>query len=301
MKQFSNTLPLSIKKNCFDNDQLFLGDKNGDYFPNLFRNSSTAEESLIFQSEEESIFFWPEFKIFTFNEIENESAFKSNKEILLTEDIEQIEEEDKKPLTNIINRINKKNEEYDSANDFRFLDREQFSIKSILSCFDTKKEDNYINDFLSANKSKEDSLNPKNSEKETYIEENIQSKKKVNFKVEKNAFKTEKHDCYILINQNNNLIGKKRKMEENEKKKVYVCECGKIFSTEENKRLHYINIHLNKKPYQCNYCNMKFSHRNGKIYHERVYHTFILPYKCQDCQSAFASKSALNYHIKSKH
>ena len=83
--------------------------------------------------------------------------------------------------------------------------------------------------------------------------------------------------------------------------KAFKCECGKIFSTEENQRLHYINIHLNEKPYRCSFCGEGFSHRNGKIYHERVYHTFIFPYPCKECNNAFASKSAMIYHMKSKH
>ena len=83
--------------------------------------------------------------------------------------------------------------------------------------------------------------------------------------------------------------------------KAYKCECGKIFSTEENQRLHYINIHLHEKPYNCSFCGEGFSHRNGKIYHERVYHTFIFPYPCKECTSAFASKSAMIYHMRTKH
>lgn len=83
--------------------------------------------------------------------------------------------------------------------------------------------------------------------------------------------------------------------------KAFKCECGKVFSTEENQRLHYINIHLHEKPYNCSYCGEGFSHRNGKIYHERVYHTFIFPYPCKMCNSVFASKSAMIYHMKSKH
>lgn len=121
----------------------------------------------------------------------------------------------------------------------------------------------------------------------------------------------------------NNFIGKKREKEEQIPKnitknkkisnlhemnkvtilnsKAFKCECGKIFSTEENQRLHYINIHLHEKPYNCSFCGEGFSHRNGKIYHERVYHTFIFPYPCKECSSAFASKSAMIYHMKSKH
>ena len=156
----------------------------------------------------------------------------------------------------------------------------------------------------------------------------IEEKKKINFLVSK------KENNNLGINSENNLEKKKsekdflnKKREKNNKTKTseirkncikynnlneinkvivinpkaYKCECGKIFSTEENQRLHYINIHLHEKPYNCSFCGEGFSHRNGKIYHERVYHTFIFPYPCKICNSAFASKSAMIYHMKSKH
>ena len=144
-------------------------------------------------------------------------------------------------------------------------------------------------------------------------------KSKINFLVSK---KNEENNN--LLNDKNEYINKKRsnKNEEQQHKnntkniklnlleinkatvinpKAYKCECGKIFSTEENQRLHYLNIHLHEKPYNCSFCGEGFSHRNGKIYHERVYHTFIFPYPCKECSSAFASKSAMIYHMKSKH
>ena len=76
-----------------------------------------------------------------------------------------------------------------------------------------------------------------------------------------------------------------------------------IKHSKENQILHFRNIHLNKKPYECSFCKNKFSHRNGKTYHERIFHTFIFPYKCNisKCTKCFASKSSLNYHIKNKH
>ena len=86
-----------------------------------------------------------------------------------------------------------------------------------------------------------------------------------------------------------------------QKANSFLCKCGKVFSTEENKRFHYLNVHLHIKPFHCDYCNEEFSHRNGKIYHERVHHTFIFPYNCKECDCSFASKSALSYHIKAKH
>ena len=140
-------------------------------------------------------------------------------------------------------------------------------------------------------------------------------------------FSGEKKDLKNQDVSKNNFIGKKREKDNKEKPqiqknqlknkkinnlneinkvtvispKAFKCECGKIFSTEENQRLHYINIHLHEKPYNCSFCGEGFSHRNGKIYHERVYHTFIFPYPCKECSSAFASKSAMIYHMKSKH
>lgn len=151
-------------------------------------------------------------------------------------------------------------------------------------------------------------------------------KTKINFLVTKNEepknvnpenapkVNEEKNKNTKIEQQKNEFIGKKREtlnkkinnLHEINKvtiisSKAYKCECGKIFSTEENQKLHYINIHLHEKPYNCSFCGEGFSHRNGKIYHERVYHTFIFPYPCNICSFAFASKSALLYHIKSKH
>ena len=167
----------------------------------------------------------------------------------------------------------------------------------------------------------------------------IKKKSKINFFVSKKdsnilidienniKFSGEKKDLKNQDVSKNNFIGKKREKDNKEKPqiqknqlknkkinnlneinkvtvispKAFKCECGKIFSTEENQRLHYINIHLHEKPYNCSFCGEGFSHRNGKIYHERVYHTFIFPYPCKECSSAFASKSAMIYHMKSKH
>ena len=140
---------------------------------------------------------------------------------------------------------------------------------------------------------------------------------------------TQAEAAYNLGLSKNNFIGKKREKDNKEKPqiqktqiknkkinnlneinkvtvispKAFKCECGKIFSTEENQRLHYINIHLHEKPYNCSFCGEGFSHRNGKIYHERMCHTFIFPYVCKkkNCQKSFASHSALNYHMKTKH
>ena len=134
--------------------------------------------------------------------------------------------------------------------------------------------------------------NQKNSEniKKEFIGKKREKDIKNQNQISKNATKNSKINNLNEINKVTILNSK-----------AFKCECGKVFSTEENQRLHYINIHLHEKPYNCSYCGEGFSHRNGKIYHERVYHTFVFPYPCKECSHAFASKSALIYHMKSKH
>ena len=100
-----------------------------------------------------------------------------------------------------------------------------------------------------------------------------------------------------------NINKRKKKKNKKKEKTIFQCFCGKQYNSKENYNLHYKNIHLQIKPYKCNFCEIYFSHRNGKIYHERKYHTFIFPYVCKNkkCQKVFASNSALNYHMKTKH
>jgi hypothetical protein len=49
--------------------------------------------------------------------------------------------------------------------------------------------------------------------------------------------------------------------------KLYKCTfkgCIKSYKSKENLTLHFKNIHLKEKPYNCKYCPSVFSHRNGK-------------------------------------
>jgi hypothetical protein len=49
--------------------------------------------------------------------------------------------------------------------------------------------------------------------------------------------------------------------------KLYKCSfkcCTKSYKSKENLTLHFKNIHLKEKPYNCKYCPSVFSHRNGK-------------------------------------
>jgi hypothetical protein len=144
------------------------------------------------------------------------------------------------------------------------------------------------------------SINIENNSKEKPVEEKKKSKFFKNDFIGKKRENENKPQSQIAKNPKLNNLHEINKVTVIHQK-AFKCECGKIFSTEENQRLHYINIHLHEKPYSCSFCGEGFSHRNGKIYHERVYHTFIFPYPCKKCSSAFASKSAMIYHMKSKH
>jgi hypothetical protein len=73
--------------------------------------------------------------------------------------------------------------------------------------------------------------------------------------------------------------------------KLFKCSfrgCTKSYKSKENLTLHFKNIHLKEKPYNCRYCPSVFSHRNGrflnlilgKTYHERKFHTNYLPHHC---------------------
>jgi hypothetical protein len=49
--------------------------------------------------------------------------------------------------------------------------------------------------------------------------------------------------------------------------KRFVCGyqgCAKGYKSKENLTLHQKNIHMNVKPYACDFCNKRYSHRNGK-------------------------------------
>lgn len=200
-------------------------------------------------------------------------------------------DEEKKDFLNInikeqIEEINKNkdNKENISKNDIS-----EEKKKAKINFFVSKKEDKVLTNIDNTMKSLDNQKNSENIKKE-FIRKKREKDIKNQNQISKNATKNSKINNLNEINKVTILNSK-----------AFKCECGKVFSTEENQRLHYINIHLHEKPYNCSYCGEGFSHRNGKIYHERVYHTFVFPYPCKECSHAFASKSALIYHMKSKH
>ena len=191
----------------------------------------------------------------------------------------------KEPIENSHN-INKDKKNKENVLNNNLIEEKK---KTKINFFVSKKENNNLINIEKNNKSFDD---PKNTEilKNEYIGKKREKENNILAQITNIGIKSVKINNLHEINKVTIISPK-----------AYKCECGKIFSTEENQRLHYINIHLHEKPYNCSFCGEGFSHRNGKIYHERVYHTFIFPYPCKDCSCAFASKSALIYHMKSKH
>lgn len=305
MNPLFNPLP-HFSVNCsLNNDISNLEEKN--LLKNIFAKNMFPEKFPFFQSDEDSNYYF--YESVNFPQNENETTYNSKKianEITLEEN--NFIENKNFSSCNLIRLINK--EDFEKNEESLFLDEEKVINNSILSSLDISPRKNSFNYNFNNNFIPENILSSSDTSKilNYHIKNNDEIKN-----LNKNLF-------FEPVNSNNynytndNFLAKKRKNLNNKEKnnlqkksinsqkvKTFLCECGKVFSTEENKRFHYINVHLHKKPFHCDYCQEEFSHRNGKIYHERVHHTFILPYNCIECNSAFASKSALKYHLKSKH
>lgn len=314
MRPLLNSTPLFSGKSSFNSGISNSEEKSEkSYLKKSFTNNIFSEESPLLQSDEDSSYSG----IFFQNEYESLSNSKEiDREITLEEN--SFVENENFSLQNFIKENNK--EDLEKNEECHFLDEEKVVNKSILSSLDNSPKENNLNYNFNANNINlipENILSPLdliNNQKNKIVYFHVKKNEEINNNllcepINKNCLSD--NENFVAKKRNNsksisNLINKeKNNLQKNsgnqQKIKSFLCECGKVFSTEENQRLHYINVHLHKKPFHCNYCKEEFSHRNGKIYHERVYHTFILPYNCMECSSAFASKSALAYHMKSKH
>ena len=276
--------------NIILDENISIENKSLSIIPNI--NESNELEffnmNKIYEEEEKSSGLSGDsfLSVFDFSPIQDNIYFENNNNNEFN-----IMDEEKKDLFNInikepIEEINKNkdNKENISKNDIN-----EEKKKAKINFFVSKKEDKILINIDNTMKSLDNQKNSENPKKE-YIGKKREKDIKNQSQISKNATKNSKINNLYEINKVTILNAK-----------AFKCECGKIFSTEENQRLHYINIHLHEKPYNCSYCGEGFSHRNGKIYHERVYHTFVFPYPCKECSAAFASKSAMIYHMKSKH
>ena len=77
-------------------------------------------------------------------------------------------------------------------------------------------------------------------------------------------------------------------------------ECGKLLSSKYTLQNHVNIVHLQLKPYKCQYCD--YSSGNGKnvTLHENAVHLKIR-YKCEHCESSYSQKCWLKNHVKKNH
>ena len=277
MVQYLNSIPCFISKSSFEMDFSYV---NENLELNSPKMSFISDEFPFLQSNEDfNDLLLHESEILSNNEnlsdfLENKSNIPKNEKILGSNiNLQNIFKTMSKEEKNNIDNYEEKflNKTIISSNEISEIQNEDYKNDfNLIQSLNFEQKKQKIIDFL---KKDENTFLNKKREKSNFVLDSIK-----NDQNKKNKIK----NCYS-------------------DKKTYICECGKKFSTKENKKLHYINVHLNKKPYRCDYCFYEFSHRNGKKYHERVFHTFIFPYNCKDCLMSFASNSALNYHIKTKH
>ncbi|XP_061428132.1 zinc finger and BTB domain-containing protein 17-like isoform X2 [Lethenteron reissneri] len=88
-------------------------------------------------------------------------------------------------------------------------------------------------------------------------------------------------------------------LERHTKAHKHVCEiCGKNFTSSNNLTQH-MNLHLDVRPYKCQYCDVAF-HRNNSLWsHIKARHNYGLPaYQCTHCNKRFATPSQLTHHLR---
>ncbi|CRK86918.1 CLUMA_CG000739, isoform A [Clunio marinus] len=84
--------------------------------------------------------------------------------------------------------------------------------------------------------------------------------------------------------------------------------CGKQFKGHKNRKQHYLRVHVNKRPHQCDICGKRFRHpclvaahmkrhRERKTKRHRERKTIKeINYKCDRCESSFFSNGDLRKH-----
>ena len=100
--------------------------------------------------------------------------------------------------------------------------------------------------------------------------EEIQAKKWIDFNGRKKSesSKNLKEKMKEIKYSCDNLEEVKEKNGNKVKLKLLKCTyqgCMKAYKSKENLTLHFRNIHLKEKPYNCKFCKAMFSHRNGNL------------------------------------
>lgn len=86
-----------------------------------------------------------------------------------------------------------------------------------------------------------------------------------------------------------------------EKKKEKCKECGKIFSSKNNLRLHRKNAHFRSgedAPFKCHICGRGFKYSINLTSHMQIHKE---SYSCDECGRVFASKSDVKKHALNQH
>ncbi|KAF8162549.1 hypothetical protein BJ912DRAFT_35535 [Pholiota molesta] len=84
---------------------------------------------------------------------------------------------------------------------------------------------------------------------------------------------------------------------------LYQCqyeECGHEQTKQAVKR-HVNDVHFNKRPWKCEYCDQPFKQKTSLMIHVYSKHTGETPYSCAHCDECFSDPARRNKHTKRIH
>ena len=101
------------------------------------------------------------------------------------------------------------------------------------------------------------------------------------------VFQEENH----IIEEKSDDLNKDTTVDEN------ICTiCSSNFSTKQCLNQHIASVHIEKKPFQCSFCDVFFSLKGNLKKHEKK-----KPIKCPVCRLCFSQKGDLKKHIECVH
>jgi KRAB domain-containing zinc finger protein len=71
--------------------------------------------------------------------------------------------------------------------------------------------------------------------------------------------------------------------------------CPKAFAQQAYLRYHIRFLHVNERPFTCNYCEKTFKTKDARDLHARI-HTGIKPFTCEICGASFRQMVHLTTH-----